>query len=90
MTETTRKDTRPTMDTATATLTETTREPLQVADRCDRCPAQAFVRVTLTTGSELHMCGHHYNQHETALAATGAEVDDYRHLINTRPSESSA
>ncbi len=72
------------------TTTQTIREPLQVADRCDRCPAQAFVRVNLTHGGELLMCGHHYSRHETALASTGAEIDDYRHLINTRPSESSA
>jgi len=34
---------------------------LKVADRCDRCDAQAFVLVKGMTG-ELLFCGHHYNK----------------------------
>lgn len=33
---------------------------LKATDRCDRCSAQAYVKVTGTTG-ELLFCGHHYN-----------------------------
>jgi len=43
----------------TATLTS--------ADRCDRCGAQAFVRVELASGADLLFCGHHARQHETRL-----------------------
>ena len=34
---------------------------LTLQDRCDRCSAQAFVRVE-GTGGELLFCGHHYNK----------------------------
>lgn len=47
--------------------------PLKIADRCDQCGAQAFVRVTLSTG-ELLFCGHHGNEHEPALVAQGAVI----------------
>ncbi|MGI8665383.1 MAG: DUF7455 domain-containing protein, partial [Jatrophihabitans sp.] len=32
--------------------------PLTAVDRCDRCGAQAYVRVTLPAGSELMFCAH--------------------------------
>jgi hypothetical protein len=38
------------------------------ADRCDRCGAQARVRVPLAAG-ELLFCGHHSAQHADALTA---------------------
>ena len=56
---------------------------LTAADRCDKCRAQAFVRVTLPSGLDLLFCGHDYAAHETALAAQGVEVFDQRHLINS-------
>ena len=34
---------------------------LKVADRCDRCGAQAFVMVKGSTG-DLLFCGHHYDK----------------------------
>ena len=41
-----------------------TRE-LTAMDRCDRCGAQAYVRVVLeSSGGELLFCGHHARQHE--------------------------
>lgn len=64
------------------------RAPLTLMDRCDSCAAQAFVAVTMTSGSELLFCGHHYRQHETALAAQGARIHDERHRINEKPSVS--
>lgn len=33
---------------------------IKVSDRCDKCGAQAFVKVVGVTG-ELFFCGHHYN-----------------------------
>jgi hypothetical protein len=41
---------------------------LTCADRCDRCGAQARVRVRLAAG-ELLFCGHHSAQHADALTA---------------------
>jgi len=43
------------------------REPLTAMDLCDRCSAQAYVRVILPAG-ELLFCAHHSRQHADALA----------------------
>lgn len=50
------------------TITTETHEPvaLSVADRCDACGAQAYVRVTLSTG-ELLFCAHHANENKEKL-----------------------
>lgn len=64
--------------------------PLTALDRCDKCGAQAFVRVRLRHGV-LDFCGHHYVESELQLTAQGAEVvRDDRERINTKPSASSA
>jgi hypothetical protein len=54
----------------------TERVPLSAADRCDRCGARAYFRVTLVTGGELIFCAHHAREHESALRAISATVDD--------------
>lgn len=61
--------------------------PLKVADRCDRCGAQAFVR-TEHEASELLWCGHHFVEHEAKLAELGTKVVDERVKINQAPSPS--
>jgi hypothetical protein len=35
---------------------------LDANDRCDRCAAQAYVKVIGKSGSSLLFCGHHYNK----------------------------
>jgi hypothetical protein len=35
---------------------------LDATDRCDRCSAQAYVKVIGKSGSSLLFCGHHYNK----------------------------
>ena len=40
---------------------------LRPADRCDRCGAQAFVKVDIASGGDLLFCGHHYAHYELAL-----------------------
>lgn len=50
--------------------------PLTAADRCDRCGAQAYIRVLLPSGSDLLFCAHHGREHSEALAKSGAEVQD--------------
>jgi hypothetical protein len=35
---------------------------LDATDRCDRCSAQAYVKVLGKNGSDLLFCGHHYNK----------------------------
>lgn len=39
---------------------------LTAADRCDRCGAQAFVRVVLASG-DLLFCAHHAKAYEATL-----------------------
>lgn len=77
-----------------------TDDPLQLTlmDVCDACgyvadvPAhpsavsRAYVLVTLPSGRSLTLCGHHYAEHELALAASGAVVtDDRRDLLTVKP-----
>lgn len=40
---------------------------LKVADRCDRCGAQAWVRIRFGRGGWLDLCAHHFAKHEPAL-----------------------
>ncbi len=42
--------------------------PLSAGDRCDSCGAQAYVRVTIPSGSLL-FCGHHAAKHKDQLFA---------------------
>ena len=58
-------------DLVTPTLTE----PLTVADRCDRCGAQAYVRVVLPSG-ELLFCAHHAREHAPKFAEMATHVQD--------------
>lgn len=63
---------------------------LKVADRCDRCQAQAFVLVMLA-GGPLLFCGHHFHRHQPALAGAGATVVvDNRKQLTARPSNVNA
>ena len=50
--------------------------PLTAMDLCDRCGAQAYVRVVLPGSGELLFCAHHSRQHAEALAKAGAEIQD--------------
>lgn len=56
-------------------MTTTTTSPLTAADRCDRCGAQAYVRVVLPSG-ELLFCSHHARHHAAAFADVAVHVQD--------------
>ena len=72
----------------TVTLTQTDARPaLSAADRCDRCGAQAYVRVVLAGGGELLFCRHHYTEHEAKLRGVAIAVDDERESINAATAE---
>ena len=62
--------------------------PLGATDRCDRCGAQAYVRVVLPGGGELLFCGHHWNRHGDSLRSVAVEVTDETHRLSMAPSES--
>jgi hypothetical protein len=57
--------------------------PLTASDRCDRCGAQAYVRVTLTKGGELLFCAHHARKHLPALESLAAHIQDESHTLDT-------
>ena len=48
---------------------------LSARDRCDSCGAQAYVRVTVSTG-DLFFCAHHAAQFKDKLSATALEWHD--------------
>jgi len=47
-------------------------KPLTALDLCDRCGAQAYVRVLLPNSGELLFCAHHSREHLPALKKAGA------------------
>ena len=57
-----------------STLLATTTS-LSAADRCDRCGAQAYVRVVLSRG-DLLFCAHHGRQYELKLREVATEFHD--------------
>lgn len=50
---------------------------LDASDRCDRCGAQAYMRVTLSSGGELLFCGHHGRAHHDKLQQVALRIDDH-------------
>jgi hypothetical protein len=50
--------------------------PLTALDVCDRCGAQAYVRVLLVSGGELLFCAHHGRVHAEALAKVAVDIQD--------------
>lgn len=58
---------------------------LKNEDRCDRCPAQAFVRVTKSiegNNLELLFCGHHFKSNGNQLGFSGWFIQDETSKIN--------
>ena len=56
---------------------------LTTADRCDRCGAQAYLRVELQSGGELLFCAHHAREHGEKLREVAAAVHDETHKLET-------
>src|SRR5882724_11745700 len=51
-------------------------DALSALDRCDRCGAQAYLRVILASGGELLFCAHHGKKYEEGLRSVAAEIHD--------------
>jgi hypothetical protein len=49
---------------------------IKAVHRCDRCGAQAYVRVLLCSHQDLLFCAHHYRRHAPALAKVAVEIQD--------------
>jgi hypothetical protein len=58
---------------------------LTALDRCDRCGAQAYLRVELQTGGELLFCAHHAREHGDKLREIAANVVDETHKLGNTP-----
>jgi putative intracellular protease/amidase len=63
---------------------------LSAADRCDRCGAQAYLKVELLSGGELLFCAHHAREHGDALKAVAANVIDESHRLADTPASAPA
>lgn len=72
------------MNTATAP-SET---PLTAVDRCDRCGAQAYLRVSLQAGGELLFCAHHAREHGDKLREIASHVHDETGKLSNTPAVS--
>jgi hypothetical protein len=59
---------------------------LSAVDRCDRCGAQAYLRVELQSGGELLFCAHHAREHGDKLKEIAANVVDETHKLSPTPS----
>lgn len=77
------------MTTLTEAIVESPERELRVADRCDRCGAQAFMQA-VKGNLDLLFCGHHGKFHRTALEAQHFTVLDSTHKLNKKPSPSNA
>ena len=49
---------------------------LTATDRCDRCGAQAYLRVFLRSGGELMFCAHHTAAHREKLTDVASRIQD--------------
>ncbi len=56
--------------------------PLTASDRCDRCGAQAYVQVVLTSGGELLFCGHHAREHIDKVRPLAETINDFTHTLD--------
>ncbi|MBF5081039.1 hypothetical protein [Quadrisphaera sp. INWT6] len=64
-----------------------TTPPMTAAERCDRCGAQAYVRVLLASGGELLFCAHHGREHSAKLREVAAEIHDESARLTAAPSD---
>ena len=67
------------------TSTLASHPPLAATDRCDRCGAQAYIRVTLPSGGELLFCAHHGRAHETKLREVSSSYPDQSEQLVSTP-----
>lgn len=55
-------------------------------DRCDRCGAQAYIRVELYSGLDLVFCGHHFAENRDVLEPLALRIqNNLKELIDACP-----
>ena len=62
--------------------------PLSAVDRCDRCGAQAYLRVELAGGGDLLFCAHHAREHGDKLREIAVSVHDETGKLADSPATS--
>ena len=67
------------------TATAPSATPLSAVDRCDRCGAQAYLRVHLKGGFELLFCAHHAREHAEKLREVAEHVQDETAKLGETP-----
>ena len=67
------------------TALATAAQALTAEDRCDRCGAQAYLRVELQTGGELLFCAHHAREHGDKLRQVAVNLVDETHKLTDTP-----
>ena len=67
------------------TATAQSAAPLTAVDRCDRCGAQAYLRVQLQSGGELLFCAHHAREHGDKLREVASHVQDETSKLGDTP-----
>ena len=61
---------------------------LDASDRCDRCGAQAYLRVVMSSGGELLFCAHHGAKFKDKLFPTALNWhDESSRLLETSAAE---
>ena len=56
---------------------------LSAQDRCDRCGAQAYLRVEVSAGLELFFCAHHAREHGDKLKEIAISFVDETHKLTS-------
>jgi len=64
-------------------MTEVKEKVLKIADRCDRCGAQAFVLAKGING-ELYFCGHHFKKFQEGIQSWSFEIINELDSINEK------
>ncbi|MCW2529582.1 MAG: hypothetical protein JWM76_4442 [Pseudonocardiales bacterium] len=82
--------TAPLEGVAHMSMTTLTDRELIAADRCDRCGAQAHVRVLFASGGELLFCAHHARAHEARLRELDAAIQDDTNRLEATPAVAAA
>jgi hypothetical protein len=75
-------------DVTTAVAPDT--RALTAEDRCDRCGAQAYLRVELHAGGELLFCAHHAREHGDKLRQVAVNLVDETHKLTNTPATAPA
>ncbi len=65
-------------------------QTLTAADRCDRCGAQAYVRVLMASGGELLFCAHHARKYDEGLRKVASDIQDESNRLSAVPASATA